>query len=561
MLTTTTHQCVALLNAAADLHQRGKLAEAAESYKKVLSVDKNNGEAMHFLATLEGRRGNYTAAVSLFEKVVQLRPDLAEAICNRGTALQDLNLWESALLCFERAIVIRPSYSTALNNRGAALDRLGRKRESIISFDQAILFQPSFAEAFFNRGLALEKLDRWPEALVDLDRSLLIKQSNAEALNSRGNVLYRLERWAEALSAYNRATLIKPDYVEAFNNRGAALQMLGRAEEAITSFEKAIRIDPDFADAYGNQSQVLLLLGRFSEGWRKYEWRLKKEDLKYKQSLDARTAWRGKESVTGKRLLIQCEQGLGDSIQFVRYLPMIAALGAEIFVSAPKTIASLLSDMQIPMTLIAEDSSPPPFDVCCPLMSLPFVFDTTIETIPAPIPYIRANPNKKAIWKKRLGSTNKTRVGLVWSGSTVHKRDSSRSIKLEALISLLALPIEWHSLQTEYRDYDAEVFVRHPQVQRHDRHLTDFSETAALLDCLDMVITVDTSVAHLAGAMGKPAWVLLPFVPDFRWLLDRSDSPWYPSIKLFRQDKRRDWTIVISEVRDSLNEAIRHRAG
>jgi ADP-heptose:LPS heptosyltransferase len=279
-----------------------------------------------------------------------------------------------------------------------------------------------------------------------------------------------------------------------------------------------------------------------------YESRLEKEDLKTNYPTYPQLAWRGQEDIRGKKILIHSEQGLGDSIQFIRYLEQIHQLGAEIILEVPKTLATLVNTIKTPITVIEKGSKLPEFDAYCPLLSLPYVFKTTVDTIPSVVPYLFADKKKVSKWNHRLGVKTRKRIGLVWSGSTVHKNDHNRSIPLEIFTDLLKLPVEWHSLQNEYRTKDKNFLDSHPEIRQHQEELGDFADTAALIECMDLVISVDTSVAHLAGALGKTTWILLPFIPDFRWMLEREDCPWYPTVKLLRQDEERDWKKVITKL-------------
>ena len=320
----------------------------------------------------------------------------------------------------------------------------------------------------------------------------------------------------------------------------------------LKSYDDALRIKPDFAEATWNKSVLLILTGNYADGWMLYEARLEKEDTKKNYPRYPQLAWRGQEDIQGKKILIHSEQGLGDSIQFIRYLEQIHQLGAEIILEVPKTLAVLVSTIKTPITVIEKGSKLPEFDAYCPLLSLPYVFKTTVDTIPSVVPYLSADKQKVSEWDSRLGVKTHKRIGLVWSGSAGHKNDHNRSIPLEVFDDLLKLPVEWHSLQKEYRTEDKNFLDSHPEVKQHQDKLGDFTDTAALIECMDLVISVDTSVAHLAGALGKTTWILLPFFPDYRWMLEREDCPWYPTAKLLRQDDEREWKKVILELSKKL---------
>ena len=336
------------------------------------------------------------------------------------------------------------------------------------------------------------------------------------------------------------------------NNRGGALKELKRFDDALASHDEALRIKPEYIGATWNKSLLLILTGNYLDGWMLHEARLEKEDTRKNYPKYPQLSWRGQEDIKGKKLLIHSEQGLGDSIQFIRYLEQIHQLGAEIILEVPKALATLASTIKIPITVVEKGSRLPEFDAYCPLLSLPYVFKTTVDTIPSGVPYLYANKQKVFEWNSRLGVKTRKRIGLVWSGSAGLKNDRHRSIPLEIFADLLKLPIEWHSLQKEYRTEDKSFLDNHPEVGQHQEELGDFAETAALIECMDLVISVDTSVAHLAGALGKTTWILLPYMPDCRWMLDREECPWYPTAKLLRQDEERDWKKVILELSKDL---------
>jgi hypothetical protein len=297
---------------------------------------------------------------------------------------------------------------------------------------------------------------------------------------------------------------------------------------------------------------LMLLTGNYREGWLLYESRLDQDNQKANYYTFPQLSWRGQESIADQTLLIYGEQGFGDIVQFVRYLKEVHALGIKIVLKIPKSLTSFISTLNVPMTIVEKGQVLPHFDAYCPLLSLPYVFKTTAETIPASIPYLFSEEQKVDEWKIRLGKQTKKRIGLVWSGSVVHKNDQNRSIPMNKFTELLKLHVEWHSLQKEYRDEDQDFLRIHSCMVQHQNDLLDFSDTAALIECMDLVLTVDTSVAHVAGSMGKPVWILLPFMPDFRWMLDRKDCPWYPSARLFRQDESRSWSSVLSQVAKDL---------
>ena len=335
---------------------------------------------------------------------------------------------------------------------------------------------------------------------------------------------------------------------------GVMFHDLNRFNEALATYSEAISTFADNASLRWNRSLTLLLTGQFQDGWHDYESRTLKPDTSFQYQRFRGLQWRGQTSMKGKRLLVHAEQGLGDFIQFVRYLGMLKGLDAELILEVPSALIPLMSTYRGSVKILKQGDPIPDFDGVCPIMSLPLVFGTTIENIPQEIPYLFADPAKVQAWQLKLGAKRCMRVGIAWFGTKTHARDAIRSVPLQKFKPLLDQPIEWHVLQNEYRTEDQALLAElRPRLHQHYHILADFSDTAALISHMDLVISVDTSIAHLAGAMGKPIWVLLSFVPDFRWLLQRDDSPWYPSARLFRQDASMSWEPVIRSITLSLS--------
>lgn len=507
-----------IINQAFQLHQSGQIRDAINLYMKALARQENNAQLLYFLGTANFQIGQMKLASEQLRKSARIDPKNPFTLNNLGSTLQALNQPEAALASFDKALALKPDYAEAHCNRGNALKDLKRREEALASYARALALKPDYAEVYNNQSQPLQELNRLAEALTSCDRALALR----------------------------------PDYVEAHNNRGGILQALNRLDESLSSFDKALALKPDFAEAYWNKALIMILRGRYLEGWELFEWRFRKADLRTHYHDFPQPAWRGQEGIQGKKLLICSEQGFGDVIQFCRYLPLMGDLGAEIIFEVPQPLASLVSTLECPLTVVVKDDPLPAFDVHCPVMSLPYVFKTTVETIPAKTPYLFSDKGKVEKWRDRLGPGERPRVGLTWSGNRDHKNDANRSIWLQELLPLFDLPIEWHSLQKEYRQPDLEILQQHSGICLHQDDLHDFSDTAALIECLDLVVSVDTGPVHLAGALGKPVWVLLPYMPDYRWMLDREDSPWYPSARLYRQPKAGDWKTVIQSVRQNL---------
>ena len=533
------------------LKKLGRLEEAVTSYQHAISINSSYPEAYYNCGLVLEELKRFDEALVNYDRAIAIKPDYAAAYSSRGNLLQDLKRLDEALQSYNSAIFNNKRDPEVYYNRGLALQGLKRFDEALENYDTTIYLNPNYAEAYSNRGNTLQELKRIDEAVVNYDRAISLKPDYAEAYSNLGNALQELKKFEEAVVNYDQAILLKPDYAEAYSNRGKALQELKKFDGAIENYDTAIKINPTFADAYWNKSILKILQGEFLEGWLLYEWRWKSDlgkPLRHFRS----SLWLGQEIIENKSLLIYAEQGLGDTIQFIRYAKLAEQLGAHVILELPSEFIKIASTLAGQFTLIEMGKVLPESDYHCPLMSLPLAFKTTVETIPNEVPYLYADIVKKNKWQKRIGNKAQTRIGLVWSGSIAHKNDHNRSIPFEKIATLLKLPIELHCLQKEIRTTDQIFISSNNNIIIHTEFLSDFSDTAALIDEMDLVISVDTSVAHLAGALGKDVWILLPYVPDYRWMLNRADCPWYPSAKLFRQSDRGDWDGVIRQIENEL---------
>ncbi len=534
----------------------GQFNEALLVYGQAIALKPDFAEAHVNRGNVLMRLNRLEDAVASFDRAIALKPGAGEIHSNRGNALRKLGRLDEAIAGYDRAIAINPDFVDAHNNRGVALADLKRHAEAIASFNRALAPNPGYADAHRNRAYALHAWKRLDEGLASIDRAIALASDSAESFNIRGNILEDLGRCEEALASYERTILLKPDYAEAHYNRGVVLRALRRFDEAVAAYDAAIGLVPDYADALWNKGLILLAAGRFAEGWPLYEARKKKEDPVARWSYP-QPSWTGAEDLAGKTVFLRWEQGFGDVIQFCRYAGMVAARGARVTMSVPDPLTRLLTRLDPRIEIMGGDRKPLAFDYYCALVSLPLAFGTTLETIPSAPAYLTADPKLKAHWAGRLSSadsrtTSKPRIGLAWSGRTTHPNDRNRSLELSRLEPLLEFDAEWICLQNELRDADAASLERLGRVAYFGKELKDFADTAALIEQLDLVISIDTSVAHLAGALGKPVWILLPYIADWRWLNDRSDSPWYPSARLFRQPGIGDWPSVIGQARDEL---------
>jgi tetratricopeptide (TPR) repeat protein len=536
------------------LLQQGRYSEAESVYTDILRRQPRHFEALHLLGIIALETNRAARGVELIEKAVKLDPRVAAAHSDLGIGLQALKLYKEALASYDRSIALQANSPQVHNNRGNVLRQLARHEQALASYDKAIALRPDYAVAHRNRGIVLRELKRHEAALGSYDKAIALQPDFAEVHRNRGLLLRDINRHEEALASFDRAIVLRPNHAATHGNRGVVLQDLARHDEALVSYNKAIELNPGDADENWNHGLCLLLLGKFERGWQQYEWR-KRRDKPIANRGYVEPCWLGKENISGKTLFLYWEQGFGDTIQFGRYARLAAALGAKIVLSVQDSLVRLFSQSEPDLEVIGESRKPARFDYHCPLMSLPLAFGTTLETIPSAPRYLRAAEQCKARWDARLAPKTRPRIGIAWSGSQVHNIHN-RSMDLATLLPLLSDDVQWTSLQKEISKDETEVLLRHGRVTLPGAELADFSDTAALLDLMDLVITVDTSVAHLAGAMGKPVWIMLPYNADWRWLRDRTDSPWYPSVRLFRQSALGKWDDVIHQVNVELRRWI-----
>jgi tetratricopeptide (TPR) repeat protein len=456
-----------------------------------------------------------------------------------------LNRTDQALQCFQRVLQLSPRDRDACYNCGSMLLLTGRLEEAVARFNSCEQWEPGHWPTLQKRALALHGLGRSEEALADIERAYALDPTQADICNNAAVILQRVGRYEEALIWFDRALERQPDYPSA----STALTNLHRFNEALAVYDDVGARHPDLAEAGWGKALLQPLLGNFAEGWAGREVRYKHPNLQIAKFAFAEPIWLGKEPIGGKTILVHVDEGLGDVLQFVRYVPMVAARGARVILVVQGALCPLLSELDGVSQCVPLGTDPlPPFDMYCPLSSLPLAFGTTLDSIPSAT-YLPAPAQfRRQAWEARLGPHDRLRVGLVWSGNPEHKNDHNRSLPLRALSSILDLDATFVSLQKDPRP-DDRIMLPDTGILDLTADLTDFMGTSALISCLDLVITVDTSVAHLAGAQGCSTWILLPFTPDFRWLLDRDDSPWYPMMRLFRQTQRRDYAEVLDRAR------------
>jgi len=541
------------LQEAVSLHQQGRLREAEKLYMRALKAAPDNFDALHLLGLIKAQSGQMGEAYRLMSAALTINPNAPDALINIANVLHALKRDTEALECLDKALAARPGDLEALLYRANALSTLNRPQEALACFDAALARDPGRGDARLNRGSVLATMGRHAQALSDFDAVLAQTPNHIEALYNRGTALLELGRPIEALTAFDRTLAQAPTHMRAWNNRGRVLQTLNRHDDAVASFEKAIAVDKDYADAHSNLALSLLTLGELRSGFAEYEWRWKRAGMS-----DARRGYRGRlwlgEFPLGQRtILLSAEQGLGDTIQFVRYAPLLARAGAKVALEVQPELKTLLAGVDGVSSCHARGETLPAYDVYCPLGSLPLALKTDPKTIPADIPYLRADDAHVAKWRPIMEALPGKRVALAWAGHARHPNDRNRSIDLKLLEPLFGLEgVSVISIQRDLRDGDAALLARHANVIHLGDELADMADTAAVAALTDLTIAVDTSVVHVASAMGREAWVLLPFSPDWRWTLTGTRSPWYPQARLFRQPAPGDWPSVTAATRDAL---------
>ncbi len=554
-----------LLDRARQLQAAGRHAAALPLCQRVWDDSPDDLATLCQLGTLYHQLSEPAAALRCFQRAATGHLENAVVQFGLGAAMQELGRPDEALAHYNRAVALRPTDADALNNRGSVLQALGQTDAALRSYDAALALRPTLAIAHYNRGNLFRHTNCPAEALACYERALALQPDLMEAINNRGVALQLLNRHAEALEAHDQALALRPTDADALNNRATALLAIGRHAEARASFDLALTVDPNMVGARVNRAYCLLAQGNLARGWAEQEWRWRLPNFREARRELPQPRWEGGPEIDGKTILLWPEQGLGDALQFCRYVKLVAAR-ATVVLEAPQPLVRLLCSLPGGGQIIVAGQTPPQFDLHCPLMSLPRAFRTDLATIPNETPYLEANPAEVTAWRRRLAGLTGLRVGLVWAGgrrdfdATLRAADQRRSLPLAQLAPLARLRgIDLVSVQKG--DAASQARTLPPGMVIHDctDQLQDFADTAALIEALDLVISVDTSVVHLAGALGKPVWVLNRFDACWRWLIDREDSPWYPSARLFHQTSPGDWTGVIDRVAAALGKEVAGR--
>jgi tetratricopeptide (TPR) repeat protein len=540
------------------LGQLGRLDEAVASLRQAVNLNPDHPRALSTLGHVLSSQRKYGELAQTFRPIVRLRPDHLEAHLRLGEALVNLGEFSEATTCFEAAVRQAPDSPEAHIGLGITLAGLKRFEEAIPRLRKALQLKPGQPEAYTLLGNSLRALGQFDEALDVYDKALRLRPGDAETHYNRGFVLDELRRCEEAVASFDQALCLAPDHAEAHHNRGVALGKLARYTEAIASFEHALRLVPDYPEARRNRALALLILGDFERGWEEFEWRWRCRDLT--MPAHPRPLWHG-EPLAGRTILLHVEQGLGDTIQFIRYAALVKARGGRVIVECQKPLVRLLETCSGIDQVVAKGEALPDFDTHCPLLRLMGLFTTTLETIPASIPYLTTDPARIDRWRERLSPLPGFKVGIAWQGNPKHTRDRDRSFPLAHFERLARIGgVQLISLQKgSGTEQLRELGGRFPVVDLGDDvdpGLATIQDTPAVMMSLDLVITPDTSLAHLAGALGIPVWIALPFAPDWRWLIGREDSPWYPTARLFRQTERGRWGPVFDRMAVALEERI-----
>ncbi len=524
-----------------------RLAEAIRCYERALALAPASVDTLYNLGNAHQDLGQPERAAAYFERALRLTPEAIELHNNLGTALQDLGRLDEAIACYHKALALRPDAVETIDNLAGALRTQGQLDAAQACYERALALRPNRIESQIGLGVVLRDRGRLEEAVARYEQLLARAPDHPEARNNLGDALVDLGRTDEAIAHYQRVLAVQPDRAEIHYNLGSARQRQGRYAEALACYARALALKPDYAKAHLNRSLALLLTGEFDEGWQEYEWRFAVNV--YDRKFD-RPLWSG-EPLTRRSILIHAEQGYGDTLQFVRHVPAVAECGGRVVLEVPKPLLRLARTVAGASEVVAVGDPLPGFDCHCPLLSLPRVLKTNLATIPKAVPYLRVPAEASAGWAERIPTTSGPRVGIVWAGTTVG------AIDLRLLQPLWEVEgVSWFSLQLGERSGDISS-LGGVKIADLSPWLVDFAETAAAVCRLDLVISVDTSVAHLAGALGRPIWLLLRYPPEWRWLLEREDSPWYPTARLFRQRKEGDWSCVAREVAAALAQMAR----
>jgi tetratricopeptide (TPR) repeat protein len=545
------------LAAARSRHRAGDLSQAESICRRIVQAQPDNVDAWCVLAATVQAAGQPGHAAACYRRALAIRPDDASLWLALGNSLYLHRDCKEAAAAYRRLLELRPEHADAWNNLGASLADQGRHEEAVACYERARAARPGFADAYYNLGNSLRERGRLLDAVAAYREALAAGPARAEVHNNLALAFYRLRQFAHAEESCRRALRLRPHFAEAHNNLGLALMEQGRLEEALDCYGEALRIAPQNPEWHRNRSLALLLNGDFEPGWQEYEFRRQCHD--FTPVSIPRPQWDG-EALDGRRILLHCEQGAGDTFQFVRYAPLVQRRGGVVIVAAPPALMPILRSCPGVDELVALGTVTAPFDVHAPLLSLPRIFNTSLATIPGEVPYLAPDPELCDAWRREIGGLAGFKVGVAWQGNPAIFYDCARSFALQQLAPLAAVEsVRLVSLQSGFgTEQVADGFPLIDLGPGLDR-AGAFTDTAALMKSLDLVVTADTAVAHLAGALGVSAWVALPAISDWRWLRGRDDSPWYPTLRLFRQTRAGAWDDVFARMAQALRDLVSTR--
>jgi len=539
-----------------------KYDEAISIFKHSIALKQDYATAYYGLGTVYKECGNEANAIQAYNDALVIDPDFPEVLNDLGVILKNKGMLIEATTCFTRAISVKPEYPLPFNNLGLIHFTLGNSDEAENLYRRALAIKPDYPEALNNLGIILQDHGEFAESMFLYKKALAIKPDYPDALNNISTILQLQGEFEESIDFCKKVLSIQPSHSEALNNLGNALKSTGNLTESISAYKQAIALKSDYPEYHMNLSMALLAAGQFDEGWRMYEWRWKTAQFAHVKQDISKPLWNG-EAVAGSILLMRAEQGFGDTLQFCRYVTLAAARGLHVILEVQPALVTIMKSVPGIMQVIAQGQPLPNFDYYCPMMSLPLAFNTQQKTIPQNVPYLSINKESIDIWRNRLSNDNseKLKVGLVWSGSArlqsqdLIAADRRRSITTDLLAPLMDISgIQFYSLQKTGLPAPKKFNI----IDCMDE-CRDFADTAAYISNLDLVISVDTAVAHLAGALGKPVWILNRFDSCWRWIRDRDDSPWYPTLRLFHQSSPGDWTNVVARIGNELQKLVANR--
>ena len=528
-------------------HQSGNLNDARKGFSYLISKHPNSPDLLNSLGTLNLQLGEDNKGCALLEKSLQINPNQPMISFNLGNSYANQKKFSKALKFLKITLSKEPNYIEAYKKKGEILTHLKIHNEALSCFKKAIKLVPEDMEILNGIGVNLLELGDAKDALEYFKKCIKINKTVAIFYNNAGLAEYKMNAFKESIESFDKCINISPSTGRFYSNRGLSYQALKKLKIAIENFNKCISLDPDYPEAYWNKSLVNLFQGNYEDGWKLYEYRWQSFAKEWARSY-TKKLWLGEEAIKNKIIFIYPEQGHGDFIQSYRYIALLKDMQPKkIILEVTEPFYKLINIQDDEIEVIGPGIKPPKFDLYCPIMSLPLAFKTQISSIPNKYPYLLTDLTKNKIWRDKFKNGNQLKIGVCWSGNPLHKNDLNRSMSLNDLLELISLPFEFHCLQKEFRQEDQKELNK-VNIFDHQNSLNDFSETASLINMMDIVISVDTAIAHLAGAMGKRTFLLLPDKSSFLWMGERKDSPWYPTIKIFRQETLGDWQGPLKEI-------------